>query len=442
MANSTRLIGLFLIAGLFVSIAAGQDFPSSNWDDELPQEMPLPQSGAGMDFGTSPDQSVMVGAPMDASAPFEGYQDPGLVPDLHAPFPAPIESTGTWLRRGFWYAETDAVIWNRLWNRDDKLMAAADPQVEDPNFFSPFNPARFFITNRLMYLESDHPGEDGSVRATLGHFFFRDSRNRDHTAEFTVMGGGDWQQDRVITSEQNFGLFVPFYIDGNNPSFDQSTKQSISYGSDYTSFEANYRVKQRLGRDRLVMDPNGCWHRDANPGFEREFLAGLRFIELGEQLDWRAEDIREGTSTELGNDGRYYINTDNDLFGFQLGTGMTYQSKRWSLGISCRGGIYINDASGATSLDFTINDDDPDVVNNDYSNFLREDELSFQGEARLLGRFHITPNFSLRAAYELMFMDSVALAPFQATFIPEFGFLNTSGDPFYHGASFGFEGYW
>jgi hypothetical protein len=54
----------------------------------------------------------------------------------------------------------------------------------------------------------------------------------------------------------------------------------------------------------------------------------------------------------------------------------------------------------------------------------------------------LTPSFSLRAAYELMLIESVALAPSQATFITEFAFLNTSGDPFYHGASFGIEGYW
>jgi hypothetical protein len=282
-----------------------------------------------------------------------------------------------------------------------------------------------------MYLESAHPGQDGSVRATLGHFFFRDSRNRDHLAEFTVLGGGDWQQDRLITSTVNFGLQVPFYIDGFNRSFDNSTRQTVNYASDYKSFELNYRVKQRPRRDQLIMDANGQWHRAANSGFEREYLAGLRFMNLGETLDWQAFDIQA-----LGNDGRYQIETDNDMIGLQLGGGVTYQAPRWSIGIDCRGGIYANDATGQTALDFTSDD------NNDFNLYLKEDELSFIGEARLLSRFHLTPSFSLRASYEMMFMESVALAPYQATFIPAFAFLNTTGDPFYHGASFGFEGYW
>ncbi|MCI0335488.1 MAG: BBP7 family outer membrane beta-barrel protein [Planctomycetes bacterium] len=440
MANSARHFVLFLTAALWVGGAAAQDLPFSDAGDELPQDFTLPlsdaQGPAGMGAPEVRDQSVLMESVHDPKAPFSGYEDGGFDdfgPEMHGHWPglAPIESTGTWLRRGFWYAEADGVIWNRLWNRDDKLYAAQDPQVNSPTFFSRLNPVPILTTNRLMYLESAHPGQDGSVRATLGNFLFRDARNRDHTAEFTAFGGGDWQQDRVITSTVNFGLQVPFYIDGFNRSFDNSTRQTIDYGSDYKSFELNYRVKQRLGRDQLVMDANGQWHRAAHSGFERDYLAGLRFMNLGESLDWQAEDI-----VVLGDDGRYQVETDNDMIGFQLGGGFTYQAPRWSIGISCKGGIFANDATGQTILDFTADDDD------DATLFLKEDELSFIGEARLLGRFHLTPNISLRAAYEMMFLDSVALAPSQTTFIPEFAFLNTTGDPFYHGASFGFEGYW
>lgn len=442
MTNLARITAFFL-ATVCVSMAVAQDIPFSNSYDELPGDFRAPARPSAAAEATLPSvggRTLNVGGP-DETSPFvshDGGDFDHIGPDLSGIFPgiAPIESTGTWLRRGFWYVETDAVIWNRLWNRDDKLFAAQDPQVNSPAFFSRLNPVPILNTNRLMYLESAHPGQDGSVRATLGNFLFRDSRNRDHSAEFTIMGGGDWEQNRVITSTVDFGLQVPFYIDGFNRGFDNSTRQTVDYVSDYKSFELNYRVKQRLGRDQLVMDANGQWHRAANSGFERDYLAGIRYMNLGEYLDWRAEDIQNGNSGELGHDGRYQVSTDNDMIGFQLGGGFTYQASRWSVGITAKGGVYANDATGQTVLDFTLDDDGDSNV------YLKEDQLSFVGETRILGRFHLTPNMSLRAAYEMMFISSVALAPSQATFIPEFAFLNTTGDPFYHGVSFGFEAYW
>jgi hypothetical protein len=73
---------------------------------------------------------------------------------------------------------------------------------------------------------------------------------------------------------------------------------------------------------------------------------------------------------------------------------------------------------------------------------MREQQLSFLGEFRLQGRYHLLPNVSLRAGYEMLLITSAALAPNQATFITDTTYLNTTGNPFYHGASFGLEYYW
>jgi hypothetical protein len=408
----------------------------------MPPDLTLPPPDAeGRPMPLAPgesDESMLIGPTPDHEHPFDGYQPDGyadLAPGLHDYWhgpTAPIESTGTWLRRGFWYAEADAVVWNRLWNRDDKMFAAQDADVNRTDFFSSIGAfSALLSTNRVLMVDGAHPGQDASVRGTLGHFLFRDSKNRDHTFEFTAFGGGDWHQHRQLSSAAPFGLFVPFVIDGANRSFDNSTRQTVDYSSHYSSFEGNYRVKQRMNRDQLIMDANGHWHRAANAGMVRDYLIGLRIVESRDFLDWRAEDIGV-----LGDDGTYWIFTDNDMFGLQLGGGMTYEASRWSLGLHAKGGVYLNDALGRTVLNFTADDDD------DADLRLREDQLSFLGEVKLQGRWHLTPNFSLRAAYEMMYLTSQALAPNQATFITDFSYLNTSQDPFYHGASFGFEGYW
>jgi hypothetical protein len=438
MTNSTRWFGLIMTAALYGAAAMAQT--PSDWDEALPPDLTLPSPEADV-MPMAPgegDASMLVGPAYEEGMPFDGYQPEGyedLAPGLQDhwnPETAPIESTGTWLRRGFWYAEADAVVWNRHWNRDNKMFAAQDSDVNRIDFFQSLGLFQALLnTNRVLMIDGAHPGQDASVRGTLGHFLFRDSKNRDHTFEFTAFGGGDWHQHRQISSTANFGLFVPFVIDGGNRSFDNSTRQTVDYSSHYSSFEGNYRVKQRMDRDQIIMDANGHWHRAANAGFVRDYLVGLRIVEARDFLDWRAEDIQA-----LGNDGSYWIFTDNDMFGLQLGAGMAYEASRWSVGVHAKGGVYVNDALGRTVLNFTVDDTgDADLR-------LREDQLSFIGEARLQGRWHLTPSFSLRAAYEMMYLTSQALAPNQATFITDFSYLNTSQDPFYHGASFGLEGYW
>jgi Putative beta barrel porin-7 (BBP7) len=275
------------------------------------------------------------------------------------------------------------------------------------------------------------PGRDVAARGTLGNFLFRDDSNNDHTVEFTAQGGGTWEQQSTTTSVAANGLFVPFVVAGHNPTFNASTSQSLDYASNLSSLELNYRVRGRLTKDQLIMDANGDWHRAANEGFEKEYLIGLRFIDLGERLDWNATDI-----VSTGDDGEYRIRTRNDLFGYQMGTGITYQAPRWSIGTQAKGGVYLNRATGHSELDFTADD------TNDFNRETVENQLSFAGEFRLQGKYHLLPNVSLRAAYEMMLITATALAPNQATFVPDTAYLNTTGSPFYHGASFGCDFYW
>jgi hypothetical protein len=343
--------------------------------------------------------------------------------------PAPIESTGTWLNRGVWYAEADAVILHRIWARGDTFVGAADPRVVDPTQIQSVGLG--LITNRLLNIPSAHPGGDAGVRTTLGRFLFRDDHNRDHTAEFTAWAAGDWVSDGVMTSATPNQLFVTFNLDGGNQLFDQSSSQRVIYNSRLNNFELNYRLKKRLGRDQMVMDPNGNWRREAANGFNRNYLAGFRYVQLNETLNWTAEDI-----VVDGADGQYLINTSNDLFGFQMGQGLEYESGRWSAGISAKVGLYWNDADSHQQMNLTASDSD------DFDRRASQAEVSWIGEAEVLGRYHVTPNFSLRAGLEFMVIDSLALAPRQINFINESTWIETGGNPYYLGGLLGFEFYW
>lgn len=460
---ATRWIGLLLLTTLLAGSVAAEDLPLPDPDGlDLPHdsllysypgdEEPLPSSreNSVRMHGEAPSRLVappgiidepgpsgpQISEPyLDGSYPGDPEQYEGYELDSaghNYPWdsqPAPIESSGTWIDRGVWYAEADAVALYRIWWRADVFVGAEDPNVNIPNSF----PAAGLglNTNRTLYIPGAHPGGDAGVRTTLGRFLFRDDQNRDHSAEFTAWSAGDWVSDGTMSSANPNGLFVTFNLDGGNRDFDGSSFQRVIYTSRLNSFELNYRMKRRLGRDRMVMDPNGHWRREASNGFTRNFLAGFRYVEVRETLDWTAQDIIVN-----GSNGRYLIHTGNELFGFQMGDGIEYQTGRWSVGLSGKLGLFWNHTTAHQQLDFTADD------NQDFERRATEAELSFIGDARALVRYHLTPASSLRVGLEFMTLDSLALAPRQISFDSGTSKIETGGQPYYLGGSLGFDFYW
>ena len=288
----------------------------------------------------------------------------------------------------------------------------------------------FSSFNRLLILRKAAPGTRPLGADDSGAYLFRDDENRDHTTEFTVFVGGDFLQHKVLGSPDG-QLQVPFQIDGNNTSFDNSTRNTVNYSSQFNSFEWNYRVERRMERDQMVMDPNAQWTRQASPGFTKEFLVGVRYLKLRDLFNWQAEDVQVANNT-----GQYLIRTDNDLIGLQLGAGFTYETARWSIGLNGKGGPYANTASARDQLNFTIDD------TADFLHHSAENQFSFVGESALDLKYHLTPNFSLTTGLHLLYITAVAEAPYQANFLADYNTVVTSGDPFYFGATAGIEGYW
>jgi hypothetical protein len=350
---------------------------------------------------------------------------------------AGLESTGTWIRRGFWYSEVDAVIFNRKFNRDGVVL------IGQPVGFST-SPFGGQVHNQLR-LNGSKPGAHGVPRLTLGRFLFRDHYNRDHVGEFTIYGGGEWTQESRLDANPNNALgtnflIVPAFIDGGNDSFNFAKSSQFRYDHRFNSFELNYHVKERMGRDHVEMEPSGVWVRRAGPSVSRSLLAGIRFFDLNEDFNWTAKDIDVGNDGTNEGDGSVRIHTDNDMIGTQLGFSWIYETARWSGGIRTKGGMYLNIMDLRVS---SVIPNDTDTVVSDSA--LDGEEMSFIGETAFIGKWHLRPNFSLRAGLEIMFLSSVALAPAQGrgAFLPSGpSSIASSGDSTYLGGSIGFEGYW
>jgi hypothetical protein len=469
---ATRWIGLLMLA--LTGVASAQGLPSLDPDglalppeamapggpgEELPSMTNAPSDGAPSVLA-GPPQVALEGQPIDAAC------DANQPYDIWNSEPAVPISSGTWLDRGIWYASGDAVMTGRVWSRRDRFMASQDQNVNQIGFFRPLilggggGPSQL-TTSRNIFLKRAHPGEDAAARVTLGKFLFRDDDNRDHALEFTAESGGDWSQDIVMTSATPNNLYVPIIIDGGNRSFDNnatnlngqgqtvntpntgSSRQEVKYTNHFSNFELNYHVKQRLGRDQMVMDPNGGWRREASNGFTKDYSFGLRFMNLADFFDWTAQNIAANTAANLNDptpfpagDGRYLIRTQNNVFGPQLGAGLGYETGRWIMGVESKVGLLVNDVSSHNQLDFTADD------TGDFNLKFHEDQISFLGQTDIFGRWHLTPNLSVRGGLEVLLVTSQAVAPEQANFVPTNARLDTRNAPYYLGGSVGIEGYW
>lgn len=426
-----------------------------------------------------------------APIPYSEYDGMALLGQL----PAVTESSGTWLRRGMWYADIDAVVMQRTWDSDgfklvEEYDTYTDQQVGQIGAF----PFRNLAIVQSHFLSESSPGYDGSARLALGRFLFRDTSNRDHNFEMVVFGGAEWNEqlgaeaqltdpfEGLVTPENLFrdpitnavlgiepardqrGLHVPQSLDGSGPSridfipsyvsFDRSRAMQTEYSSDFHSWEWNYNVAQRMRRDRMEMSPAGQWVRRAQPGFSWDYLAGLRYFDVGERFDWDAQGVTleartSQSSIDLVTDsmpvsnttGAMNIRSTNNLFGFQLGGGLTYETDRWNLSLHTKHGFYVNDARAKTNLTFT-DPDDASVALNNFARDLHVNGVSYLTQCGVTARYHLRPNLSLRVGWEFMYVTGLALAPNQIDFNPAVNQLHITGDAFYSGVTAGTEFYW
>ena len=288
--------------------------------------------------------------------------------------PALLESTGTWLRRGFWYGEIDAVLLERSFNTSGVTLAF-DASV--------LNPIQRLGTKNQLAIDGAKPGVEGAPRLNVGRFLFRDHANRDHTMEFTIFGGGNWSQNSELDGGN---LVMPLTVTNGNPSFSGAQRMQFDYNSWFNSFELTYNVKQRMQKDRMELEPSGHWVRRAQPSSTNSLLAGLRYFSLDEDLKIMAFGIPDGNADLNDETGNYHVRTGNHLIGTEMGIGHSYETSRWSLEAKVKGGMYLNMIDLDSSFDVTGN-----ITSG--STDLEGDNMTWIGQAALIGKWHLHPTF-------------------------------------------------
>ena len=156
-----------------------------------------------------------------------------------------------------------------------------------------------------------------------------------------------------------------------------------------------------------------------NPCCRVTMLAGFRWANLRE--DFIGERVINSMFLPVGD-----VRTNNNLYGFQVGA----DARLWECGcFSINGlgkaGIYGNHAEQSQVY-----------PESGVAFFASTNHTAFIGELGLQARYQVTQSLALRAGYELLLLDGVAIAPIQ---MGNPTGIDSNATVFYHGATAGLE---
>ena len=162
------------------------------------------------------------------------------------------------------------------------------------------------------------------------------------------------------------------------------------------------------------------------------WMVGVRYVEFNELLDVRSV---AGTGTSNAQ-----IGTANRMLGGQVGVRMKYEWDLYGVETNVKTGMYYNDANTGTTVRDANN---TAVIRNLNTNGQNESYLS---ELSFVFTYNPTMHFGLRAGYQFMYINEIALAPDQIVpandGIATGSGQNAKGDMFMHGPTLGAELKW
>jgi len=220
--------------------------------------------------------------------------------------------------------------------------------------------------------------------------------------ETRLLSIDSWNANAAATT--NSSLANPLQINTNPPTFAPNVQTiGASYGSDLLSLEVNY-----------AHELSSCF----------DWLAGFRYLELDELLH---ADLNAAPQFFT-----YDINTRNRLYGFQTGlAGSLWNGERWTLSSQLKAGIFHNSAAHASQLNTGVTQPALGSAN----------RAALVGEISVLAEYAITDSLSARFGYDLLWLETVALASDQipATNLFTQQGIAADGGVFYHGALVGLQ---
>ena len=278
-----------------------------------------------------------------------------------------------------------------------------------------------------------------SARVTIGRSLGRDHLDRDRSFEFIYYGGMAYQLNTGWNSAtgQN-SLVTP--LGPLAPGFNFASNYQTWMNSGFNSWEWNYKLRRRLGRDQLVMSPGGNWTKHAERGWLPALMLGVRMVNVNE--DFKMLSTRTGTPASQFN-GRYVVNTDNWLVGLNLGSELISQSEFFYWGLRGRAAPAISFANMSQAAVGVNTTDLGPKGTTLLSDAASQTGAGFIGDMTIMAGWNVTPNFALQVGYDFLWVAGIATSEMQLNLDNrDIGDIDAGAQTFYNGVSFGFYGSW
>jgi hypothetical protein len=371
-----------------------------------------------------------------SAKPADWMLDESMLEEM--PHPA---SSGSWFNDGRWYASGESLWLDR--SRAYRRTIAIDTALLPPPPFDPSNindyPLRYTTVAKPFNVA---PG----ARATIGRYFGRDYLNRDRSFEFTYYGGMTYEQtdgwNALGDAAGDNTLVTPLAL--RVPGYNGAGFYTTAFNSDFNSYEWNFKLRRRLGRDKMVMMPNGDWSKHSERAFLPAGFVGVRLANVNEDFFWQSG--RQGVDfSDFG--GLYEVHTENWLLGMNFGGELISQNEFYYWGLRGRAAPALSFASTSQEA-YGINRTGQPQGQTSNTPYTFTDAntrtgAGFIGDLTLFAGWQINPNFSLQIGYDFLWVAGMATATRQFNLDNrDNNAIDVGGQTFYNGVSFGFNGSW
>jgi hypothetical protein len=353
----------------------------------------------------------------------------------------PFESSsGKWFSSGQWYGSAEVLMMSR--SRNYRRVMGYDPSVAGLVIPRLSNLAGTFVTTGVPW--DLVPG----ARLTIGEHLGRDYLDRDQSLELTYYGGlSFFVRDSYNAIPRSF-LVTPLAgtILPGLPGFTYAQTYDSTISSNFNSIELNYKLSRRLGRDQMIMSPNGGWSRHAERGWLPAVSIGTRLANVTEGFTF-ASSRRNVLPNQFS--GNYDIQTQSWLWGLNVGGELISRNEFYYWGL--RGKV-------TPAVSFAANQQQAAGVNNlppppsaatvsrgAFSWRQAADQVGpgFLGDLTILGGWQVTPNFAVQVGYDFLWVAGIATATRQFNLDNvRPNSIDGGGQIFYNGLSMGLEGSW